>query len=234
MTEPPRSTNARTCLAASSSGKRRLPQEQRDLVPIDGRHLAERARLPPCTEARDPVRSTTASASGRATCGSSTTMIARRGAGCSKTNQKSLSAGLASAGIDTRPQPRSRPFSSGIGWSLSSASAANRQRHLGPGPVDLDLNRNGGHVVRRFLPRDPQARAEARRRRWSSGAARRSRASTGFRARSRDRQAGGTGRPGSARGTRRAAPASGRRRSSSRFRAGRNRSRSRCGPPCWP
>ena len=162
-------------------------------------------------------------------------MIARRGAGCSKTNQKSLSAGLASAGIDTRPQPRSRPFSSGMRWSLSSASPGHLERHLGPCPVDLELNRD--RLPRRSsLP----ARVTLQREQKLGAVAGLPAAHVGHAHRQVFGRDLGIGEQmeanalASARGTRRAAPASGRWRRSSRFRAGRSRSRSRCGPPCWP
>ena len=101
-------------------GQRGLPEQQRDVLPLDRRQLVGRDHLGRALERGvGSDRGGQLQAAGRPAASSATT-TARRGAGWSKTKQKSLSAGFASAGIETLPQPRSRPRSSGMRWSFSS------------------------------------------------------------------------------------------------------------------
>ena len=164
IAEPPRSTNACTCLAASPSGSGACHSSSDDLVPVDGRQLDRRRRLRPRTATAGSGEIAAASCSGRAACGSSATMIARRGAGWSKTNQKSLSAGLASAGIETRPQPRSWPSLERDAMVLELGLRPGQlDRHLGPRPVDLELDRDRSRLrVCSSLARQLAARPAAR------------------------------------------------------------------------
>ena len=148
-----------------------------------------RARRTSADAGRSPVgRSPRRAASGTAACGSSATMSVRRGGGSSKTKQKSLSAGFASAGIETLPQPRFRVASSGMRWSFSSNLRAG---HLDVSSERPRRSRTGPGSTRRpcRLPRASRSETSSSAPSPSAGGGRRSRGPRGCPAPLADRPA---------------------------------------------
>ena len=125
IAEPPRDTNAWIAPAASLSGSgacQRSTATWSQSTPASWPGAKTSAAQ--ATAGSGEIAA--ASSSGRAAVASSATTIAFRATGGSNTKKKSLSAGLESAGIDTRPQPRSLPRSRAMRWSFSSASGPAR------------------------------------------------------------------------------------------------------------
>ena len=201
MAEPPRSTKAWICLPRFALGQRGLPQEERDLVPIDGRR-ADRARH-----------------LGRAL---------QRRVGAIDGGQLQRPRGRRILGDDDRPprrglledEPEVVVGRIGVGRNRDPAPAAlaallERDAvvlQLGRAPASSTVTSDRAPSIsnwtgidslsaRASLARHAQREQELGRRRRSSAGARRSRAPTGCRAPSADRRAGGSGRPAGARGT---------------------------------